>query len=306
LYGAFVWARRALNTSKRRFLARAVAGKWFVCRGTGPNVPKFLSFQGKVRNRNMQKGDAESLIKGFWQFKRTSELKKTFVPISIPDHLYSFLQSKYGVQATIVEMSYNLVDALKRYQHDADCELFHKILFGELCEDAYHSQLKMLTGLEKALHDLDRKHHGKKNAKGQLTRDQLISVVETHFPLKPDSDLRALKSALQYDQPLPVVSIHRLFEETRDGDQVRKNISSWPRSWPTSAFYRRIPTGMHGPTSIFWANLIPFSLQGKWVETLRDQNLYDCMSSYPAIDDAIRQVRKTPSWPRRWANFHLL
>ena len=27
---------------------------------------------------------------------------------------------------------------------------------------------------------------------------------------------------------------------------------------PTSALYSCIPTGMHGPTSIFWANLTPF------------------------------------------------
>jgi hypothetical protein len=30
---------------------------------------------------------------------------------------------------------------------------------------------------------------------------------------------------------------------------------------PTSAFYSYIPTGVHGPTCIFWANITPFSLQ---------------------------------------------
>ena len=30
---------------------------------------------------------------------------------------------------------------------------------------------------------------------------------------------------------------------------------------PTAAFYRGVPTGMHGPTCIFWATLTPFSLQ---------------------------------------------
>lgn len=54
----------------------AMAGKWFVCRGTAPGVPKFLRMQGKVRNRNMQKGDCEQLIKGFWAFKAKAEKKK--------------------------------------------------------------------------------------------------------------------------------------------------------------------------------------------------------------------------------------
>jgi hypothetical protein len=122
----------------------AMAGKWFVCRGTAPNVPKFLRFQGKVRNRNMQKGDCEALIKGFWEYKGKMDEKKKAPRLSVPDRLYEYMQSKYGVQQVIVEMGYNLVDALKRFQYDADCELFHKVLFGELCEDAYYDQVKRL------------------------------------------------------------------------------------------------------------------------------------------------------------------
>jgi hypothetical protein len=36
---------------------------------------------------------------------------------------------------------------------------------------------------------------------------------------------------------------------------------SWPRSWANFSFYRCVPTGMRGPTSIFWANLTPSSLE---------------------------------------------
>jgi hypothetical protein len=32
-----------------------------------------------------------------------------------------------------------------------------------------------------------------------------------------------------------------------------------PEVGPTSAFYRCVPTGTHGPTCIFWANLTAFS-----------------------------------------------
>jgi hypothetical protein len=42
--------------------------------------------------------------------------------------------------------------------------------------------------------------------------------------------------------------------------EVRKT-PSWPRSWTTLAFSSCIPTGMHGPTCICWANLTPFSLE---------------------------------------------
>ena len=43
--------------------------------------------------------------------------------------------------------------------------------------------------------------------------------------------------------------------------QVRKT-PRWPRSWAKcSPLQLRIPTGMHGLTWIFWANLTPVSLQ---------------------------------------------
>ena len=50
------------------------------------------------------------------------------------DFLHKFLRTKSGLPKTVTEIAYNFVDALKRYSYDADCELFHKVLFGELCE----------------------------------------------------------------------------------------------------------------------------------------------------------------------------
>ena len=42
--------------------------------------------------------------------------------------------------------------------------------------------------------------------------------------------------------------------------QERERRQVGPEVGPTSAFYSCIPTGMHGPTCIFWANLTLFSL----------------------------------------------
>ena len=41
--------------------------------------------------------------------------------------------------------------------------------------------------------------------------------------------------------------------------QVRKT-PSWPRSWANFSLFSCIPTGRHGPTCNFWANLTHFSL----------------------------------------------
>eukprot|EP01048_Picozoa_sp_COSAG05_P021421 COSAG05_NODE_3937_length_1765_cov_1.574430_2_plen_500_part_01 len=54
----------AIEQKKRE---AALQSKWFVCKGTGPSVPKFLRMQGKVRNRGMLKGDCEKFIHEFWE-----------------------------------------------------------------------------------------------------------------------------------------------------------------------------------------------------------------------------------------------
>jgi hypothetical protein len=40
-----------------------------------------------------------------------------------------------------------------------------------------------------------------------------------------------------------------------------RDANSGPEVGPTSAFYSCVPTGTHGPTGIFFANITPFSLQ---------------------------------------------
>ena len=47
--------------------------------------------------------------------------------------------------------------------------------------------------------------------------------------------------------------------------KVRKT-PSWPRSWANFTLCSCIPTGIHGPTCIFWANLTPFSLEAAILE----------------------------------------
>ena len=57
-----------------------------------------------------------------------------------------------------MEQSYNLVDAIERFGYDADCALFDLILRGELCEEVYYAEEKLIDGFEAALVAEDRKH----------------------------------------------------------------------------------------------------------------------------------------------------
>jgi hypothetical protein len=167
----------------------------------------------------------------------------------VTDILYAFLQQKYGVHKVVVEVGYNLVDALKRYSYDADCEMFLKIVFGELCLDCAADQENMVADFVKACQMLDRKQNpGKKKTSGTLSRVAFYELLAAHFEFKAEDDVQALIRAVEFDQPLPMIHYTKLFEETRDGDQ------------------------------------------GKFAETLRDQHLYGIMSTYPAVEEAIRRA----------------
>ena len=52
------------------------------------------------------------------------------------------------------------------------------------------------------------------------------------------------------------------FQEGTELSYEKDTTQVVPEVGPTSTFYRCITTGMHGPTSIFWANLTPVLLMG--------------------------------------------
>ena len=53
--------------------------------------------------------------------------------------------------ARAVEQSYNLVDAIERFGYDADCALFDLILRGELWEEVYYAEEKLIEPNEPAI-----------------------------------------------------------------------------------------------------------------------------------------------------------
>jgi hypothetical protein len=193
-------------------------GKWFVCQGTGHNVPKFLRFNGKVRNRMMSKRDTEVFINEFWEHKIKADTRPKSKKQSVPDHIHNFMKSRFGVQATIAEFAYNFCDALQRYRADADCEIFHLILFGELAEECYHAQMKMIQDLLDACEKKDKFEHGGK-VLAVLPREHFNTTLNDFLVSKSPADMQALKQALSYDQPLADVGYSKIFEENRDGDQ---------------------------------------------------------------------------------------
>ncbi|CAB3982888.1 Hypothetical predicted protein [Paramuricea clavata] len=120
--------------------------------GTGTNIPKYLRYEGKVRNRRISKRDALLLVKDVWQERLSSEIETTdpeYEPLS--SFLHSYLERRFGAESMTFEWAYNLQDACVRYQHDPRIGLFHGILSGEVDEALYHDQRAMFKKLSDAL-----------------------------------------------------------------------------------------------------------------------------------------------------------
>lgn len=194
--------------------------KWFVCKGTAPAVPKFLRATGKVRNRRWTKMKVEEIIAEFWSKKTLRDARPNTEPISVPAFFFDFLSQKVGAPKLVVEWGYNIADACRRYERDADVELFSRCLFGDLPEAAYHGQMKMISDIQDTARLLDRKEHGGRTTE-TLGRMAFTKMLKEMFAYKSDDDMKALQQALSYDQPLPVISYVKLFESDRNGNQGR-------------------------------------------------------------------------------------
>jgi hypothetical protein len=193
--------------------------------GTGPTVPAYLRGTGKIRNRKIDKGVTEGIIKEVWNEKEAYDRKlaKEGKPrSSLPDFFFLFLQKRYGLQSAIAEWGYNLTDSLDRFKWDGDCKLFLDILTGDLDEDVYADQMAMLKRLEDTFTKVDAAKTAAKGGKpsGLLKRKKLLSVVAKFFPVKSAENLWHIHRALDEDMPgLKVINYKQLMQEDRKGNQ---------------------------------------------------------------------------------------
>ena len=70
-------------------------------------------------------------------------------PIPLNEFMYEHLKRRFGSHSGLVEYSYNLRDALRRYDRHVDCKLFLEILEGRVPEavrDDGTAQLSKLLG----------------------------------------------------------------------------------------------------------------------------------------------------------------
>eukprot|EP01051_Picozoa_sp_SAG22_P020726 SAG22_NODE_4305_length_1311_cov_0.740924_2_plen_211_part_01 len=148
----------------------------------------------------------------------TADSRPRAKPQSVAEYFGNWLKLKFGSERLIVEMAYNMVDALRRFEYDADCELFLKILFGQLCEQTYHDQMRLVDTFLETCKQYDRDVSGGRQM-GLIPRTDFMKLLVAEFSMKTAAEMKNLKRALSTDQPLPSIDYNKLFASDREGNQ---------------------------------------------------------------------------------------
>ncbi|KAL7636418.1 UNVERIFIED_CONTAM: hypothetical protein RMT77_013193 [Armadillidium vulgare] len=154
--------------------------------GDSENVPAFLRYNGSVRNKKLTKRDTLILINDIWDERRKSKLKCCFT-----DFLNQYFSERYHIEEIRAEWCYSLVDACQRLAHEEEIGLFWGIICGQIQEDIYHHQEKMMEDILNAFKENDRKN------KGYIMKEKVLLILRELFPLKSQESLDEILNLIQ-------------------------------------------------------------------------------------------------------------
>ncbi|KAL4547191.1 hypothetical protein Ndes2526B_g07965 [Nannochloris sp. 'desiccata'] len=169
----------------------------------------------------MSKRDTEKLVKELWKERLVDPAVSAGRAGELVDFVGGYLQKKVGIAAAVIELGYNFLYGLWLYQWDADCELFLKILTGEIREEVYIAQNKLQYDLEELFLLMDK---AKGQASGSIPKEDLRIALATFFRVgqpggKDLGRFDEVMQALDEDQPGASVEWKKVFEEDREFNQ---------------------------------------------------------------------------------------
>ena len=179
----------------------------------------------RIRNRRMPKRDVEYFVKQIFAQKTADDHQRAskeppLEPRTMQEFFHAHLVKEYIHPGMVAEVAYNLLDGCKRYNHDADIELFSKVMSGLLSEKVVKQQMKMLSTIKKTVEAdaLDDKDKPKKNFP---SKEDVMHAVQTLCPFYLPGAYERILEALNMDCPKKgAVDWPRLFAEDSEGNQL--------------------------------------------------------------------------------------
>ncbi len=207
------------------------AFKYFLGLGSSSDIPKFLRFQGKVRNRNLGRIDLQVLIDMIWkEFEKLTDCDS--VKCNLQECLYEFLKKRFGIQTIIAEWGYNIMHALEKWVSDAEVELFLLVLTGNLSVCAYKDQKEMIASMQSWMNTLSSssfhsrghiamrkfgKSLNKKpstNVQGTVHINTVSRNISFFFPSASQQDIDIMVSCLNIDFPAGNFNTNSLYDKS--------------------------------------------------------------------------------------------
>jgi regulator of replication initiation timing len=194
---------------------------WLLAMGTYAEVPELFRTTGKIRNKNMTKRDTEKTVKELWKERLSDPAVANGTAPPFPDFVHASFRKKVGIQKAVVEVGYNFLYSLWKYSWDTDCDLFLKVLLGDMKEDVFLSQIGMQQDLEELFDALD-KAGGKTT--GTVSKTDLRVALHSFFRVgepwgKTVERYEMMLAALDQDQPGEIVTWKAIFAEDREFNQ---------------------------------------------------------------------------------------
>jgi len=180
--------------------------------GKTPKTPAYLRAEGTMSLRLIPHQELQQLISEVWIAKQLKEENQT--QIVLEDFFYQFLQNRYGLQGVIAKWGYNVIYSLETYKQNADFELFYLTLIKAIPEGTYFDQQRMLTSLNVLLYKASALEGG--SIMGELNKSSVVNCLKNFFPGKSQQNFDSLLSTMDTEQPLSVVFIDLLLDETEE------------------------------------------------------------------------------------------
>ena len=172
-----------------------VQEKFFVCNASGANVPKYLRFNGKVRNRNLSKQAVRAAVADIWRTKHADASNRR---TKMREFLYLYIQRKYGALTPVIaEWGYNIVHGLMRFgkleADTSDIYVFWEILNDRQDEEVLHDLDSTIETLRATFRDIDRMSRGVTS--GRVKGVDFEAIMRRMFPYKNPERMAELMAA---------------------------------------------------------------------------------------------------------------
>ncbi len=185
--------------------------KYFYPKGRGPSVPVYLRSGKLIRDRRLQKGDVEKILKRFW------DSRKIRMSGTIEEFWWQWLIGETGSQPAAVELAYNVMNVCEANMRDPDCSTFMRVIQGEVSEQLIWDQQTVLKLMNELFEE--RRVEG---TRSEIHRFELEKVLREVFPEKSIDNMRQLRFVLSiWAKGRNIIDFVALQSEDSDGNQSR-------------------------------------------------------------------------------------